>query len=94
MNKEVSIVGMIPIEALPTTRYERGENRATFCREVLNSLQPGKANLYEFVNKKTAEDYRSMLYSMAILKFGEAGRVKTKIVEHLMYVWLVEQGEV
>jgi hypothetical protein len=92
-NKEVNLMGVVPVEDMPVTRYERGENRATFCREMLNSLQPGKAHVYEFADHKMARDYRSMLHSMAILKYGEGGHVGTKTIENIMYVWLTKEGE-
>lgn len=68
--------------------YRKRENKAQMCRELLEGLTNGQADLYEFGSKKEAEDYRSMLYSMAILKYGSAGRIATRLIENLLYVWL------
>ncbi|HAL16860.1 MAG TPA: hypothetical protein DCP32_08940 [Anaerolineaceae bacterium] len=59
---------------------------------MLDELTPGKADLYEFADKNEAKNLRSMISSMAILKFGEAGHIGTSIVENTMYLWL-KKGE-
>jgi hypothetical protein len=80
-------LGTIPI---PELRYQKKGNRAQMARKMLEELVPGKADLYEFVDKKEAQDLRGMLSSMAILKFGEAGHISTSIVDNTMYLWLRE----
>jgi hypothetical protein len=76
---------------IPTHRTSP-ENKAQACRAIINQLHPGKATIVEFDSKKEAEDHRSMLYTMAILKFGEAGQIATKLIANVLYVWLVENG--
>lgn len=78
-------LGTVPI---PEIRYQREGNRAQHAREMINGLVPGKADLYEFTDKKEAQDLRSMISTMAILKFGEAGRISTRVIENTMYIWL------
>ena len=82
----MKILGEVDIPHL-----ERGpENMAKESRTVLTKLNPGKALALEFGTEKEAKDMRSMLYTMAILKYAEAGHIKTKIIQNLMYVWLTE----
>ena len=82
----MKILGEVDIPYYQGTK----ESLAKDARKVLNMLHPGKAIALEFGCKKEAQDMRSMLYTMAILKFAEAGHIKTKVLETLMYVWLVE----
>lgn len=76
--------------AIPTS-YQQRDNRAQFCRKMLEKLTADQADLYEFATKKEAEDYRSMLYSMAILKYSVAGKIATRIMDNMLYVWLAEE---
>lgn len=80
-------LGTVPI---PENRYRHDANRAQKARQMINDLKPGSADLYEFADKKEAHDYRSMLYSMAILKFGEAGHLAISQAENTLYLWLVD----
>ena len=83
-------LGTVPI---PDNRYQRNrENRAHQARKLLSELTPGKADLYEFEDKKDAQNMRSMITSMAILKWGEGGHVATSNVENMLYVWLRNTG--
>lgn len=84
-------LGTVPI---PENRYQKEGNRAQTARKMLDELTPGKADLYEFETKRDAQVIRSMIASMAILKFGEAGRIGTSIVENTMYLWLKEKQAV
>lgn len=84
-------LGTVPI---PENKYRQDENRAQKARQVLDDLIPGKADLYEFNDKKEAQTFRSMLSSMAILKFGGSGKISTSIVENTMYIWLREQEKI
>lgn len=86
--KQPMILGEV---AIPHDYDQTKINKARFSRSLLNSLREGKALLVEFETHREAENYRAMLYSMAILKYGEAGRIATRIVENLLYVWLVDQ---
>ena len=78
-------LGTVPI---PEIRYQREGNRAQAARKALEELTPGKADLYEFADKKEAMNIRSMISSMAILRWGEAGHIGTSVVENTMYLWL------
>jgi hypothetical protein len=80
-------LGTVPI---PENRYQKDGNRAQMARKMISELVPGKADLYEFETKHDALNIRSMLCSMAILKFGEGGHIGTSIVENTMYIWLKE----
>lgn len=80
-------LGTVPI---PYNRYQKQENRAQMARKMLAELTPGKADLYEFADHKEAQNIRSMITSMAILKWGEAGHIATSIQDNTMYLWLRE----
>lgn len=78
-------LGTVPI---PENRYQKEGNRAQKARQMLDELTPGKADLYEFADKKEAQNFRSMISSMAILRWGEAGHIRTSVVENTLYIWL------
>ena len=52
--------------------HSREANKANISRDILEKLPEAKALVLEFDNQKEAKDYRSMLYTMAIFKFGQA----------------------
>ena len=52
--------------------HSREANKANISRDILEKLPEAKALVLEFDNQKDANDYRSMLYTMAIFKFGQA----------------------
>ena len=84
-------LGTVPI---PNNKYQRNnkENRAHLARKILSELTPGKADLFEFDDKKDAQNMRSMISTMAILTWGEGGHVATSNVENMLYVWLQNTG--
>ncbi|NMC55000.1 MAG: hypothetical protein GYA48_15340 [Chloroflexi bacterium] len=88
-NQFVTVPTVLGEVDLSEINYRQGgPSRAQQCRNMLEILKPQKATIFEMRDKKEAEDYRSMLYTMAILKFSESGRIATRIVDNLLYVWL------
>lgn len=75
--------------AIPTeTPYEY--NKAQASRKLLSKLRPGKALVVESIDHREARNLRAMLYTMSILQYGEAGKLKTKINDNILTIWLVD----
>ena len=74
---------------IPKDYSKTQTNKANKCREILAMIPAGKALIIEFDSKKDANDYRSMLYTMSILKYGESGHIGTRINDNVMYIWEV-----
>ena len=82
------ILGKVPV----TKNYNRPKGKkASKCIEILDGLTEGYATLIDFDDKKEAQDYRSMLYTMSILKFGKAGCIGTRLDDTVLHVWLIPQ---
>lgn len=58
------------------------------AREVVNNLEEGKATVIETDSAKQGKQFQSMLHIVAEIKFGGRGRIKTKRLENVVYVWL------
>lgn len=84
MNK----LGSIPI---PETNYRKDGNKAQMARAILNDLRIGMADVYEFATENEAKNMRSMIASMAILKFGAGGFISTSLKENILTIWLKER---
>lgn len=75
---------------IPRNYNQTEINKANKSREILDQLpDDNKALVIEFGSHKEARDYRSMLYTMAIFRFGKAGQIGTRTVDNVMYVWKV-----
>lgn len=74
---------------IPRSHNRTETNKAVKSREILDALPTERALVIEFGSHKEAKDYRSMLYTMAIFKFGKPGQIGTRILENVMYVWKV-----
>ncbi len=82
---DMKILGEVEI---PHHRFSK-ENTANQAREIIAKLRTDKALLVEFGSKTEANTMRSMMYTMAILKFGEAGHLATSNQDNLLYAWLL-----
>lgn len=84
---EPTYLGTIEI---PTSYNQQISNTAQQARAILDKAETtegGKAAVFEFKDKREAQLHRSMLYTMAILRYGEAGRIGTRLLDNLLYVW-------
>lgn len=62
-------------------------------REILETLEPGKATVIEASSHAHARYLVSMLHSMQQIITGQRGTIKTKCMEQMVYVWPVDSSQ-
>lgn len=73
--------------AIPESYEREPKNKAEAARQMIADLAPGHVDIYEFADKKEAQNMRSMIGTMGMILLGNR-RVGTKVIENTLHLWL------
>lgn len=85
----INILGHADIPASKSSALVPSEK----LREILTTLEPGRATVIETLSHAHARYLVSMLHSMRQIMTGKRGTIKTKCIEQMVYVWPVEPSD-